>query len=276
MRLQILGTAAAEGWPAVFCGCTNCQRARELGGRNIRTRSGAVLGTTHKIDFSPDSFSQALRHSLDWEKLEHIFVTHSHGDHFYPAEIAMRQEVFAHPPVGQERMRELRIYGDRYVYERLVEAVPNYEAANVTFHQLEAFTPVRAGSIMAVPLPADHMLDKNAFIYLFSEKGKTLLYALDTGWFPGETWDFLDSGLTLDCVVLDATCGSLSCSSGHMGIGEVIRTKEELTKRGLLAEKAVVIANHFSHNGGLLHHELEERLAPHGIITAYDGMTVAF
>jgi len=31
---------------------------------------------------------------------------------------------------------------------------------------------------------------------------------------------------------------------------------------------------HFSHGGGLLHHELEEKLNPWGIIVAYDGMEV--
>ena len=275
MQLQILGTAAAEGWPGVFCGCDNCKKARELGGKNIRTRSGSMLGKMHKIDFSPDSFSQALRHGLDWEQLEHLFITHSHGDHFYPAEIAMRHEVFAHPPRGKKSMRQLTIYGDQYVYQRLVETVPDYERANVAYCSLKAFSPVKAGSITAIPLPANHMKEQNAFIYLFIEDGKTLLYALDTGWFPDETWEFL-SDWVLDCVVLDTTCGDLRCRDGHIGVSEVIETKEWLVEKGQLAERSLVIANHFSHNGGLLHHELEARLSPHGILTAYDGMIVTF
>ncbi len=44
MKLQYLGTAAAEGWPALFCDCYSCRRARIAGGRNIRTRSQAMLG----------------------------------------------------------------------------------------------------------------------------------------------------------------------------------------------------------------------------------------
>ena len=43
MKLQFLGTAAAEGFPALFCQCENCKRARELGGRNIRSRSQALV-----------------------------------------------------------------------------------------------------------------------------------------------------------------------------------------------------------------------------------------
>ncbi len=38
MKLTYLGTAAAEGWPAVFCNCPCCRQARVLGGKDIRTR----------------------------------------------------------------------------------------------------------------------------------------------------------------------------------------------------------------------------------------------
>ena len=43
MKLQYLGTAAAEGIPAVFCECENCIKSKENGGRNIRTRSQALI-----------------------------------------------------------------------------------------------------------------------------------------------------------------------------------------------------------------------------------------
>lgn len=33
------------------------------------------------------------------------------------------------------------------------------------------------------------------------------------------------------------------------------------------------ILNHFSHNGGLLHHQLEERGAEAGMEPSYDGMS---
>ena len=38
MKIRFLGTAAAEGWPAVFCACESCKRAERLGGKDIRTR----------------------------------------------------------------------------------------------------------------------------------------------------------------------------------------------------------------------------------------------
>ena len=50
MKLTYLGTAAAEGWPAVFCNCENCKEAARLGGRNIRTRSQALVNDDLLLD----------------------------------------------------------------------------------------------------------------------------------------------------------------------------------------------------------------------------------
>lgn len=275
MRLQILGSGAAEGWPAVFCGCTACRRARELGGKNIRTRSGAQLGARHKIDFSCDSFSQALRHRLDWTKLEHLFFTHAHNDHFYPAEIKMRRAGYAHPAPGREEKRLLDIYGDALIHRGLTDVLPDLAEAGAVFHELTPMQPIQAGPVTAVPLPANHMRG-SAFIYLFTQNDKTLLYALDTGWLPEETWAYLAQGPVLNCVVLDATYGPNAGCGGHLGLAEVIKAKEKMAALGLVTASSLVLANHFSHNGGLLHHELEELLNPHGIIAAYDGLILEF
>ena len=56
MKLQYFGTAAAEGWPSLFCGCDACRRAREAGGRNIRTRSQAMIDDKLLIDFPADTY----------------------------------------------------------------------------------------------------------------------------------------------------------------------------------------------------------------------------
>ena len=55
MKLKYLGTAAAEGIPALFCRCEMCAYARKAGGKEIRRRAGALLDGTLKLDFGPDS-----------------------------------------------------------------------------------------------------------------------------------------------------------------------------------------------------------------------------
>lgn len=51
MKILYMGTAAAEGWPALFCSCPICTHARETGGRNLRTRTPALLDGSLLLDF---------------------------------------------------------------------------------------------------------------------------------------------------------------------------------------------------------------------------------
>lgn len=53
MKIRYLGTAAAEGWPALFCSCPICTKARAEGGRNLRTRTQAILDGELLLDFRP-------------------------------------------------------------------------------------------------------------------------------------------------------------------------------------------------------------------------------
>ena len=73
MFIRILGTAAAEGWPAVFCGCQTCRRARAAGGKDLRSRASVQIDDVFKIDLPPDTYSQAARFGLDLSVLKHLF-----------------------------------------------------------------------------------------------------------------------------------------------------------------------------------------------------------
>ena len=75
MKFRYLGTAAAEGWPAVFCNCDHCHRAKKAGGRNIRTRSQALINDDLLIDFPSDSYHHALHCGLDFSACRYLLVT---------------------------------------------------------------------------------------------------------------------------------------------------------------------------------------------------------
>ncbi|MBR4222457.1 MAG: hypothetical protein IKR81_14960 [Victivallales bacterium] len=57
MRLRILGSAAAEGWPAMFCSCPACQKARANGGKDLRRRTAYLLDEDTLIDYGPDIYA---------------------------------------------------------------------------------------------------------------------------------------------------------------------------------------------------------------------------
>ena len=43
MKVQYLGTAAAERIPGMFCNCEVCRRALALGGKNIMTQAQVLI-----------------------------------------------------------------------------------------------------------------------------------------------------------------------------------------------------------------------------------------
>ena len=126
--------------------------------------------------------------------------------------------------------------------------------------------------VRALPLAADHDRSETCVFYLFEVDGKFLLQANDTGWFPDATWAMLRD-YSLDVVVLDSTSGSIKDGKhGHMGCNWVVTARDQMLKEGILKPEHRCIANHFSHNGGWLHEELEAYLGPQGIEVGYDGM----
>jgi phosphoribosyl 1,2-cyclic phosphate phosphodiesterase len=269
MKIQLLGTAAAEGWPAIFCECDACKRAKALKGKNLRTRSSCLLNDAYLVDFPPDTYAHLLANDLDFSKIRHVLVTHSHQDHFYPEEFNMRKDIFAQI----SDPGTLMIYGNaasRAKYEHAIEPDPNKRN---TFVQVKVFTPFEAGGARVVPLLADHEPKEEPLIYLFTLNGKTLLYGNDTGYFPEATWKYLDY-IPIDIALFDCTCGPLKCDHGHMGFSTVCEVKKRLIDQGCVSDKTVCVITHFSHHGEMLQTELEAMASPKGFLTAYDGMTL--
>ena len=59
-----------------------------------------------------------------------------------------------------------------------------------------------------------------------------------------------------------------------MGLEDDLQMRRWLKKWGCCDSGTVCVVNHFSHNGGLLHQELEERAKPLGFLVSYDGFQV--
>jgi len=267
--LVIMGTAAAEGWPAVWCRCQYCQEARRRGGRDVRTRAGAVVDGVLKIDFGPDTYMQALQQGIDLTRLEHLIVTHAHGDHFAPGDLALRGTVYAH---GLEH--DLTVWAGDQALAMARQALAVERTTGVVLRRVRPFEPFAAGDFRITPLLADHNPLETCYLYLIERGGRRLLWGLDTDLFPEETWAYLANRSPLHAVVLDCTNGPLTFRGGHMGIGEVVAVRRRMLARGIATPETRFVATHFSHNGGLLHAELEERLCPEGFAVAYDGMRV--
>lgn len=275
MKIQYLGTAAAEGWPGIFCSCKACREALRLKGKNIRTRSQAIIDDTILIDLPPDTYMHMIAYGLDMPAVRTLIVTHSHQDHWYPEELMLGREGFSG---GKKEI--LDIYGSDTVYgglNRILVETKKFakDRPPVAFHVIQEFQPFYPEEYEIIPLRASHSPRENCFIYIIKKAGKTLLYANDTGYFPESTWEFIKD-CRFDLVSMDCTLQETRLKTGHMGIPNNVDVAERLQKMGCADGNTRYVLTHFSHNGGLLHDEMEQAAAKYGFSAAYDGMVIEF
>ncbi|HEY3280754.1 MAG TPA: MBL fold metallo-hydrolase [Armatimonadota bacterium] len=272
MDLLVCGTAAAEGWPAVFCGCRGCLEARRLGGKNLRGRSGYVLGDHIKVDYGPDAGHQMIREGLAFEKLEHLLVTHSHGDHWTPHELFYRHKGFSIVPDRPP----LRIHGNAKVRATAEKDLGmDWAPYKMEFSQLKPWQPTElCDGVSVVPILAAHDPAEECLNFLLLQGDRCLLIGHDTGWWADETWEFLKD-YKITAVLMDCTNGEIENEKGHLSCSAVVRVRGRLEAMNCLTPDCRFTATHFSHNGHWLHHELEDYFRPYGIQVAYDGLRFA-
>ena len=274
MKLQYYGTAAAEGWPGLFCKCQVCQEARRRGGKNIRTRAQACIDDRLLLDFGPDTYLHTIYGNLKLEQIHCCLITHSHEDHLCISEIGYR----AHGYAGQVIPERFMFYGSRTVCD-ILGHMPSWEndPERIGFQPVDPYQTFEVEGYQVTPLIASHALDETppmiCYIYAIEKDGKRILYAHDTGYFPEKTWEWLE-GRPFDLVSLDCTTLAYREGRTHMGIENVLEVKEKMIQIGCGKPNTHWIINHFSHNGVILHEELVDRMTPYGIEVSYDGMEV--
>ena len=266
VKVHFLGTAAFEGIPSLFCRCELCAKAKQLGGKNIRTRSSVIIDDELKIDFPPDTYLHMLRDGIDLENIKDLILTHSHSDHLYAKDLAARLPGYARPAEHC-----IGIYGNDLTIRKCFRALGDGKG-KFRLHRVEPFQRTETETATIVPLPANHDPRETCLIYYIEKNGKTILYGHDSGWFPDRTWEWLH-GKKLDLAILECTSGHLPATT-HMNVDAVLRTKERFHDLGLMKPDGIIVVTHFSHNAHLLHEDLTELFAPHDIIVAYDGMVL--
>ena len=276
MKIKFLGTAAAEGVPALFCNCPACTHAKKVGGRDVRTRSQALIDESLLIDFPADTYLHIINYGLDLEKITDILITHSHSDHFYIDDILMRLNGFS----NFDDSKKLNIYANQAVCKKLNENKYMQKLQSngiVKVIYIEPFKSLDIGGYKVTSLIADHDSKEDSLIYLIEKQGKALLYAHDTGYFPEKTMKYLErSDIHIDFATFDC-CYSLNhYEKGHLGFDEVMVMKQRLCDVGVIDQSTICCVNHFSHNGALSYENMSAHTAKYGFLTSYDTMETEF
>ena len=284
MDLVFLGTGAAEGVPAAYCRCEACSGVRDRGGKEIKSRSSLRIGRHYQIDIAPDHYWQMLRHGIDMHDVEHVLITHSHGDHF--ALGGLTDKTMARETNG----KPLNIYLSKPAKDYLEgllehmgisgEMRSRYEEH---FHTvgLEYFSAYTIGDISVETVKGNHSAhgdNEAAISYLITlPDGGKLLYALDTGYYTDETWEYL-RGRQTDTLIMDCTFAGRTdrgeYPSGHLDGASFVKMLEKMNSSGFIGPRTKIFATHFNPHQGLTHDGIQEFFdrSAFSVTVAYDGL----
>lgn len=276
MKIKYLGTGAYEGLPAMFCECENCREARKRGGKNIRTRSQALINDELLIDFNCDTYIHMLTHNFNMSDITDCIITHAHSDHLYAENINLRLPTYSRLVNKQP----FCIYGSETVTKTLKSEAAETEKDNTAvFITVKPYETFRVSGFEITPLPALHDPKSGPFIYIIKDNDKCMLYANDTGIFYDEVFDYLkNSGIYFNFISLDCTAGFMDIDyDSHMNIKRNLLVRDRLYKNGNADENTIIYLNHFSHNAtDVLYEEMTKKANELGFLVTYDGLEAEF
>ena len=122
------------------------------------------------IDCGEGTQVQLRKHKIKFSRINHIFISHLHGDHFFglPGLIATFQLL------GREK--ELHIYGPSGIKEvvlMLLKVGNSWTSFSIIFHELSAKEPIEIfadNKVVVTTIPLSHRIYTNGF--LFRERSK--------------------------------------------------------------------------------------------------------
>jgi len=282
MNITFLGTSAANAYPLAFCRCSNCERARELGGPSLRRRSSALINDDLLIDLGPDIITGSFLKGCSLTNVRYCLQTHSHADHLDPSHFEPRNMKW-----GVVDAPRLHFYASSATARRVAEHFEGFydsvnlldpeiaEGFNLEIHQIEALQTFAVGPYQVTAFPANHDPSVAPLLYSVEAQGRSIFYGVDTAALPEETWQaFHRHKLRFDVVILDHTYGRGVPGTDHLTAEQFIEHAARMREEGLLAEGARVFATHISHEGNPVHPELTEFGARHGYEIGYDGLVV--
>lgn len=276
MKLKYLGTAAAEGIPALFCDCDVCKRSMELGGKNIRTRSQAIIDNTLLIDFPPDTYWHFIQNKLPMDKITSCLITHAHQDHLYTPDIFMRKKGFAN---FKEEHLPLNFYSWKAAYEDIKAKIKECNMTEAKANLVKPGEVFIVEGYTVTAIEATHAKISSPLVYIIEKEGKSIFYANDTSDFSDSGWnDISKYGKPINLISLDCTAATQHIDyDGHMNLERCISMREKLKSVGVANEETIFVLHHFSHNGGeVLYDDFVEIAEDNGFLVSYDGMEIEF
>lgn len=246
MRITLLGTGSADGWPNAFCTCPSCEAERCVG--RTRQPSSALVDGVVLLDCGPTAPHAIGRAGGSLTGVEHVLLTHGHPDHLHPAFLLSRGWIepghllqvwgpagavaLCRPWIGPDDPVELHVLvaGDRVDLSTSVGPfVVDAYAANHS-----------SGD-------GDALAEEALVLALRAPDGHRLLYATDTGPLPEPSLETMRD--PFDVVLIDETFGNTGDhGTGHLDLATLPDALAALRTRDLISTRTTVVATHLSHH----------------------------
>lgn len=244
MRVRLLGTGSADGWPNAFCGCAACRSAKRL-----RSPTCALADDIVLFDYGPEAARAALRQAGGLSRVRLLLITGAPPGRTPPTPLRA---------LARARGREpLTVIGPPAMVAAWADAAE--PGAPVSF------TPVTAGAELTLEGYRIRVLataDDDAVAYdVTGPTGTRLLYAPSAVRPPG-------AGVpepAYDLLLLGAAVGAPATPDG---LDEFAAQLRALTASGAVSDHSDVVAVQLSHNSPP---DLERRLARWGARVVDDG-----
>jgi len=247
MRIRLLGTGSADGWPNAFCTCDSCKTERDRG--RTRRPTCALIDDIVMIDSGPTAPYAASDAGISLRDVEHLVLTHGHPDHLAPSILLWREWITG--------LGTLHVWGPAMAIDMCRDWVG--PQSPVTFHVLEdgesANLNTARGTYLLRALPANHdpratdVIAGEALLYdLEDPHGDRLLYATDTGPFTAELLECMNSR-AYACVLVDESFGDkLDHGTGHFDLATLPASLAAAGTCGAIIDTTRTIAVHLSHH----------------------------
>ena len=248
MRIRVLGSGAADGWPNPWCACPSCAAAREQG--VVRGQTCVLVDDRLLIDLGPTVGLAAAHQGL--QHVDTVLVTHRHVDHHFPQVWVWRY--------WARDARPLTVVAPPLVLD---DAKPHLDACTtVAAHPGDVH---HANGYVIRPVDANHPDD--AVLYdITGPDGARLLYATDTGELPEQTVEALRDR-AFDVVLLELAGTPIP---SHLTLDSWPTQVSRLRDAGAIVDTTDVVAIHVGHDNPPPD-ELDRRLAALGSRAARDG-----
>lgn len=280
MKIQFLGTGAAEGIPAMFCDCELCEYVREKKGREIRHRASVIINDELIIDLGPDVFSVSAELGMNLKCVNYILLTHSHLDHTDILSIV--SSLFRYRKNSTQRETNLKIVCTEYVAIHIRAGIKRMGITEQEFCdevQVMVVTPgekINLGRYSVEVIPSNHDNKEQCVLYLISDGSKTLFYATDSKQYsPEKLLPQYKNKECIDIIISDCTFGKYTYPYGrHMGLEQNIKIKKEMEKCLMTTKEMRYFLTHITHNVKCSHNDLVKSAVPYGMEVAYDSQIV--